>query len=92
MGVSAAGLTDTQVVEYVWTADGVRWSLVKPTLQQKEQHGSYSITDGDNVSHVQCELTIDPAVPLPGILVRQIMKKAVRAGTEGLKQRVESRR
>jgi hypothetical protein len=91
MGVSAAGLIDTQVVDYVWTANGVSWSLVKPTRQQKDQRGSYSITEASDVSHVRCELTIDPAVPLPGILVRQIMKKAIRAGTDGLKQRVESR-
>lgn len=91
MGVSAAGFTDTVVVDYVWTADGVNWSLVKPTVQQKDQHGSYSIIDGGDVSHVQCELTIDPAVPLPGFVVRAIMKKAIRAGTDGLKQRVESR-
>jgi hypothetical protein len=91
MGVSAAGLIDTQVVDYVWTANGVRWSLVKPTRQQKDQRGSYSITGAGDVSHVRCELTIDPAVRLPGIIVRQIMKKAIRAGTDGLKQRVESR-
>lgn len=91
MGVSAAGFTDTVVVDYAWTANGVSWSLVKPTLQQKDQRGSYSIVDGGDVSHVQCELSIDPAVPMPGIMVRAIMKKAIQAGTHGLKQRVESR-
>jgi hypothetical protein len=92
MRVSAAGLTDTLVLDYAWTADGVSWSLVKPTLQQKDQRGSYSIVDGGDMSHVACELTIDPAIPMPGIIVRRIMKTAIRAGTDGLKQRVESRR
>jgi Polyketide cyclase / dehydrase and lipid transport len=91
MGVSAAGLTDTVVVDYAWTAHGVSWALVRPTRQQKDQRGSYSIVDGGDVSHLQCQLTIDPAVPLPGIMVRAIMKRAIRAGTDGLKQRVESR-
>jgi hypothetical protein len=91
MGVSASGLTDTLVLDYAWTANGVSWSLVKPTHQQKDQRGSYSIIDGGDVSQVHCELTIDPAVPLPGIIVRAIMKNAIRAGTDGLKQRVESR-
>jgi hypothetical protein len=90
MGVSAAGLTDTLVLQYEWTARGVTWSLVEPTLQQKDQRGSYSITDGADVSHVRCELHIDTAIPLPGLLVRRVMKKAVAAGTEGLKRRVES--
>jgi ribosome-associated toxin RatA of RatAB toxin-antitoxin module len=92
MGVSAVGLTDTQVLDYEWSAHGVSWSLVKPTLQQKDQRGGYSITEGAaGVSHVHCELHIDPAIPLPGLLVRQVMKKAVTAGTDGLKRRVESR-
>jgi Polyketide cyclase / dehydrase and lipid transport len=91
MGVSAAGFTDTQVLDYEWSAHGVSWSLVKPTLQQKDQRGGYSITEGAGVSHVHCELHIDTAIPLPGLLVRQVMKKAVTAGTDGLKRRVESR-
>jgi hypothetical protein len=73
-----------------WSAHGVSWSLVKPTPQQKDQRGSYSITDGAGVSHVHCELMIDPTIPLPGLVVRQIMKKALTAGTDGLKRRVES--
>lgn len=92
MGVTAVGLTDTQVLDYTWTAHGVRWTLVKPTLQQKLQQGSYAITKGPGASHVAYELRIDPAIPLPGLIVRQVMKKAVAAATGGLKQRVESAR
>jgi hypothetical protein len=90
MGVSAAGLTDTLVLDFEWTAHGVSWSLVEPTPQQKDQRGSYSITDGAGVSRVRCDLQIDTAIPLPGFVVRQIMKKALTAGTDGLKRRVES--
>jgi hypothetical protein len=90
MGVAAVGLTDTQVLDYEWSEHGVSWSLVKPTLQQRAQHGSYSITGGSGVSHVQYDLSIDPAIPMPGLVVRQVMKKAVSAATDGLKRRVES--
>jgi ribosome-associated toxin RatA of RatAB toxin-antitoxin module len=90
MGISVVGLTDTQVLDYEWSAHGVRWSLVNPTQLQKEQRGRYSITEGAGVSHVHCELHIDPAIPLPGLLVRRVMKKAVTVGTDGLKRRVES--
>jgi hypothetical protein len=92
MGISAAGLTDTQVLDFEWSAHGVTWSLVNPTPQQRTQRGGYSITRGDGVSHVHCELHIDPAIPLPGLIVRQIMKRALAAGTHGLKRRVESLR
>jgi Polyketide cyclase / dehydrase and lipid transport len=91
MGVSAVGLTDTQVLDYEWSVHGVSWSLVKPTQLQKHQRGGYSITEGSGVSHVHCELHIDLAIPLPGLVVRQVMKKAVVAGTDGLRRRVESR-
>ncbi len=90
MGVSAVGLTDTQLLDYTWSAHGVSWSLVKPTLQQKDQQGSYSITKGAGVSHVRYELRIDPAIPMPGLIIRQVMKKAISSATDGLKKRVES--
>lgn len=90
MGVAAVGLTDTQVLNYTWTKSSVSWTLAKSTLQQKDQSGSYTITKGTGVSHVLYELRIDPAIPLPGLIVRQVMRKAVTAATEGLKQRVES--
>ncbi len=90
MAVAAVGLTDEQVLDYSWTAHGVRWSLVK-SGQQKDQHGSYAITSGHGVSHVRYELQIDPAIPMPGLVVKQVMKKAVTAATEGLRKRVEGR-
>lgn len=90
MAVAAVGLTDEQVLDYEWTDDGVSWSLVK-SGQQKDQHGGYSISGRpDGVTHVRYDLQIDPAIPLPGIIVRQVMKKAVSAATNGLKKRVET--
>lgn len=90
MAVAAAGLTDQQTLDYTWSAHGVRWSLVCST-QQKRQQGSYSIrSHGHGVSRVRYDLTIDPRIPVPGIIVRQVMRGAVTAATEGLKRRVES--
>ncbi|HET6876562.1 MAG TPA: SRPBCC family protein [Jatrophihabitans sp.] len=89
MAVSAVGLTDEQTLDYRWGADHVEWTLVH-SGQQRAQRGSYTIHGGtDGISHVHYELTIDPLVPMPGILVRQVMRKAVNAATTGLKQRVE---
>jgi hypothetical protein len=90
MAVAAAGLTDEQTIDYHWHADGVDWDLVR-SGQQRGQHGLYSITDGtDGTAHVHYELRIDPAIPFPAIIVRAVMKKAVTAATQGLKNRVES--
>lgn len=90
MTVSAAGLSDEQVLDYSWKTNSVSWTLVS-SGQQKNQRGRYVITkDGQQHSHVQYELTIDPIFPVPGIIVRRVMGRAVSAATEGLKRRVES--
>jgi Polyketide cyclase / dehydrase and lipid transport len=93
MAVTAAGLTDEQVLDYRWGKGGttVEWSLVKAG-QQADQHGSYVIDRaGKGVCHVHYDLDIKPAIPFPAIVVRRVMKKAVTAATQGLKSRVESR-
>ena len=90
MGVSAGGLTDEQILDYEWTDDGVRWSLVK-SGQQRAQHGSYALlAGGGGITRVRYQPEITPAIPVPGFLVRQIMRKAVSAATDGLRKRVES--
>jgi hypothetical protein len=90
MTVSAMGLVDEQVIDYTWGPDGLRWTLVR-SRQQRGQDGSYLITgDGDGCSHVRYDLDIRPMIPLPGIIVREVMRTAVRAATYGLRDRVES--
>ena len=89
MTVTAAGLADVQVLDYHWSKSGVSWSLVKAT-QQRDQHGSYALAEHDGVTHVSYDLDINPSIPVPGFVVRQVMKKAVTAATEGLRDRVQS--
>lgn len=89
MTVTAAGLADEQVLDYKWTRSGMSWSLVKAG-QQRDQHGTYVISKRGGVAHVTYDLDIRPAIPMPGFVVRQVMKKAVAAATEGLRERVES--
>ncbi|MGN6605694.1 MAG: SRPBCC family protein [Jatrophihabitans sp.] len=89
MRVTAAGLADEQVLDYEWSDLGVRWSLVKAG-QQRGQHGSYRLREHGGATHVSYDLDIEPSIPVPGFLVRQVMKKAVTAATEGLRRRVES--
>lgn len=91
MSVAAAGLVDRQTLDDTWRADGVDWTLVHST-QQRHQTGRYTVGAARHGScHVRYELTIDPAIPVPGFLVRTIMGRAVTAATEGLKHEVERR-
>ena len=87
--VAAAGRSDEQVIDYVWSRHGLSWTLVR-SGQQRAQRGSYVVrSNRRHGSHVEYELTIDPIVPLPGFIVRRVMSKAVTAATDGLKARVE---
>ena len=89
VAITVLGMSDELVLDFRWGDDTASWSMVSSS-QQKAQRASYSITAGHgNVSHVCFELLIDPAIPLPGFLVGQIMKRSVTTATNGLKQRVE---
>src|SRR5664279_785708 len=91
MAVSAAGLIDEQILEYIWTDHGMTWTLVK-SGQQRHQNGRYTISDLPNgSSHVRYDLEIVPSIPMLSIVTRQIMKKAVTCATEGLKGHLESK-
>jgi hypothetical protein len=89
MTVNAAGLADEQVLDYEWTPHGLTWSLVR-SGQQRDQHGRYTVTERRGHAHVRYDLDIQPAIPVPGFVVRRVMSKAVTAATEGLRDRVES--
>ena len=92
MRVTAAGLADEQVLTYKWERDKVTWDLVHAS-QQKAQHGSYTLEKRpDGVSHVTYALTITPSIPVPGLIVRAVMRNAVNSATSGLKREVERRR
>ena len=92
MHVAAAGLVDEQVLTYRWRRDGVSWDLVRAG-QQRAQHGSYTIVPAAaGMSHVTYALDITPSIPVPGFLVRAVMRKAAHAATAGLRQELERRR
>jgi hypothetical protein len=90
MSVAAAGLADVQTIDYRWRDDGVDWTLVR-SGRQRAQEGHYAISAfRDGTTHVHYELRIDPAIPLPRLIVRAVMRRAVTAATEGLKRRAET--
>jgi len=85
--IKAAGLTDEQIVEYHWADNVVTWTLVKAS-QLRSQDGKYTLTPDGDKTRVRFDLSIDLAVPLPGFVVKRIIKGAMESGTDGLRKQV----
>ena len=89
--VSVAGITDTQVLTYEFGDTSVTWTQVEGG-QSKSQEGMYSLeAAGGDRTRVRYRLTVEPALPVPGFVVKLAQKKVVEACTKGLKKQVERR-
>jgi ribosome-associated toxin RatA of RatAB toxin-antitoxin module len=89
--VSAAGMSDEEVTDYTWEEPGsVSWTLVSSSFQSK-QNGTYTLTPSGGSTRVKLDLEVDVKVPLPGFILKRILKGALDTGTKGLKTYVESR-
>ncbi|MCW2751743.1 MAG: cyclase [Aeromicrobium sp.] len=89
--VSAAGLSDTEVTDFTW--DGLRsvsWTLVESSVQST-QNGTYTLTPTDTGTHIRLDLEVGVKVPLPGFVLKRVLKGALDTGSRGLKKYVESR-
>jgi ribosome-associated toxin RatA of RatAB toxin-antitoxin module len=85
--VKVVGVSDEQVLDYTVHDDGVSWTLVS-SKQQRAQQGRYTLTPNGDSTDVRFELTVDPAVPLPGFLVKRGAKGLMETATDGLRKRV----
>jgi hypothetical protein len=85
--VKIVGVSDEQVLDYVFHDHGVSWTLVSST-QQRAQEGRYTLTQDGDSTRVSLELTVDPVVPLPGFLVKKGAKGLMETATDGLRNRV----
>lgn len=91
MRVKAAGLTDDLEVEYSFTPNTAGWTLIK-SGQLKAQDAMYTLTPaadkaGDKTK-VRFDLTVDPAIPIPGFLLKRTIKGAMETATDGLRKQV----
>jgi ribosome-associated toxin RatA of RatAB toxin-antitoxin module len=88
--VSSFGLSDTLVFAYTYQAGdkGVSWKLVE-AKNVKDLEGSYDLEDAGGSTKVTYELSMEPAIPVPGLVKRQIEKRMLRSALDGLKKRVE---
>ena len=87
MKVKSAGISDEQIVEYTWTDNVVRWTLVSAG-QLKAQDASYTLTPDGEKTKVRFDISIDLAIPLPGFVLKRAMKGGVETATDGLRKQV----
>jgi hypothetical protein len=76
MKIKSAGLTDEQVVDYIWTDTSASWTLVSAG-QLRSQDAKYTLTPVGDKTKVKFEIAIDPSVPLPGFILKRAMKGAM---------------
>lgn len=87
MVIKAAGLTDTQVIEYTWTDTSVSWTLVSAG-QLKAQDAKYTMTPDGDKTKVRFDMKVDPSVPIPGFLLKRTIKGGMETATDGLRKHV----
>lgn len=87
MTVKAAGLTDTQVIEYTWTDTSVTWTLVS-SGQLKAQDAGYTLTPDGAKTKVKFDMAIDLSIPMPGFLLKRTLKGGMETATDGLRKQV----
>jgi ribosome-associated toxin RatA of RatAB toxin-antitoxin module len=87
MKVKAAGMTDDMEVEYSWGDNTAGWTLVE-SGQLKAQNASYTLVPAGDKTKVRFELEVDPAIPLPGFLLKRTLKGAMETATDGLRKQV----
>jgi ribosome-associated toxin RatA of RatAB toxin-antitoxin module len=89
--VSAAGLSDTEVTDYTWDGlNSVTWTLAE-SMVQSTQVGTYTLTPTDSGTHIKLDLEVGVKVPLPGFLLKKVLKGALETGSKDFKKYVESR-
>lgn len=89
--VSAAGFTDEEVTDYTWDEpNSVSWTLAESSVQSK-QVATYTLTPTDSGTHVRLDLEIGVKVPMPGFVLKRVLRSALDTGSKDFKKYVESR-
>jgi uncharacterized membrane protein len=81
------GITDEQELEYGYPDNGFAWRLIS-SRHLKRQDAVYTLTADGDETRVDVKLTVDPAAPIPGLIMKLIVKAVVHTATEGLADRV----
>lgn len=86
--LDAGPLKDTYVLAYDWVDEGVSWDLVSGQMQ-RGQRGRYALAESGGATTVTYTLSVDLAVPMPGLIKRRAEKRIMDTALNGLKRRVE---
>ena len=77
-------------VDYAHSDTGMSWTLVAPSKAQKDASGSWRLAPKGSGTEATLTLTIDPALPLPGFLMKKTLGDTLKGATKGLKKHCES--
>jgi len=87
ISAGAAGMADDCEFEYVWGDNTVVTTMVQSRLL-KAQKTAYTLTPVGDKTKVRYDLEIDPAIPIPGFLLKRTLKGAMETATDGLRKHV----
>ena len=82
--IKILGLVDKEVLEYHWGPDWVVYDA-KGTAQQHGQHVEYNLkAEGVDKTRVRFDITVEPAGPIPGFVVKRATERVLDASVKGL--------
>lgn len=83
MTLALFGISDTQVIEHEWTEESTSWTLLESEMQHS-QDGEYLLTRTERGTCVRVTMSTDPKIPVPGFMLRQGQKHAIKTIRKGL--------
>ncbi|ARG92187.1 SRPBCC family protein [Mycobacterium kansasii] len=89
--VKILGLVDKEILEYHWGPDWMCWDADQ-TFQQHGQHIETTVKpEGVDSSRVRFDITVEPAGPIPGFIVKRASEHVLDAAAKGLTELISSR-
>jgi hypothetical protein len=85
--VGVMGVLDQEILEYHWGPDWLVWDSDQST-RQHSQHVEYTLTPEAGKTRVRFDITLEPAGPVSGLIVKRASKTVLAAATDGLRERV----
>ena len=83
--IKILGLVDKEILEYHWGPDWVVYDA-KGTSQQHGQHVEYNLKpEGVDKTRVRFDITVEPAGPIPGFIVKRASENVLDAAEKGLR-------
>ena len=77
-------------LDYAHTQTSMSWQLVAPSTAQKDASGSWTLVARGGSTEATLALSIEPALPLPGFLVKKALGDTAKGATKALKAYCES--